>query len=282
MTIGPVELLSLGALLVLAAGLLYGLVRATRQTPLDEWARVHGIRLTEATQPVADRYLRRGFRWRAAGALLGALVPWGSQVPGLEMITGYLLGAILSEVTSRPLVPAAGAPRASLVPRSVQDYVPGSAVALFRAMCALALVAALSWYVLPLRADLVGFDGGRGAWGPVVVAASAAVLFLLVELTVRHIVGRSQPAGEPDLVALDDAVRSASLHATVGAGIGVAFLLLASMLFGLGVTSDVQLIRWVGPGAAVACGIGGVWIWLRMGHDTPWRVRRPVSTEASS
>ena len=274
--LGPVEVLLFSLLIGLPVALIYGLYRKSHPQRIDDWAAAHGVTLTPTSREVAERYLGRGMRWRTRGALIGILIPFGTKIPGLEMLMGYLVGAILAEVTAPPIVAAAN--RASLMPRAIRDYLPGYARSLFRALCVGAAAVALCWYVVPLREDL----DTEGFFGPPVIAAAAVVVLALVEWCLRYIVRRPQPAGDPALVALDDAVRSASMHATMGAGIGVSFLLLGAAVFAVGLGSDVQILRWIGPLGGIFCLGAGISFWLQLGHDSPWRVRRTGAAGASA
>ena len=260
--------------LVLLAVLLFGLlafllVRSGRHSQVDAWASAHGITLNDRTEQIAETYLQRNARFRFTGAVLGFVLPLGSDVPGLEMIGGYLAGAILAEVTARPIVTSREA-RASLVPRELGQYIPAYAIKLFRALSIAAAAVAMTWYLVPEGRD----RSTDPEIGPVAAAAGAIILLLVVEASLRYIIRRPQPAAEASLLDLDDAIRSASMHATIGAGIGIAFLLLGASAWAVGFRSDIEIVRWIAPFAGIFCLFAGISFWAQLGHDTPWRVKR--------
>ena len=277
MNIGASEALVLAGFLGVAVAMVWALTRVTRRSSTRAWATAHGVSHNDDTAPIAHAYLRRSATWRLSGAIIGVVLPLGTDVPGLEMIAGYLIGAIASEVTASP-VATADRPRASLVPRELRQYLPGYTLAVFRTVGLAAAAVALCWYLIPLRGD----GSTEAALGPVAAAAGALILLIVVEASLRYIVRRPQPAGDPALIELDDAIRAASMHATVGAGIGIAFLLLGAALWAVGFRTDIQLIRWVAPFAGVFCLGAGISFWMQLGHDTPWRVERAHRPQVSA
>jgi hypothetical protein len=61
-------------------------------------------------------------------------------------------------------------------------------------------------------------------------AIAAAVLAILLEVTLRAMVYRAQPVASASDLALDDAIRSASIHRTAGAGLALQLLVLQNQL----------------------------------------------------
>jgi len=275
--IGSVELLLFIALALLPASLIYGLWKKSKPENVDAWASAHDLVLTERTRPAVSAYLRRNLRWRTSGAIIGVVLPLGTEVPGLEMLIGYLVGAILGELTATPILTPEGH-QATLSPRELGHYVPIRILNRFRALCVITAGTALAYLLLPLRTGVDGIEG----LSFVAAATGAIVVLILVEVTLRYIVRRRQPAAGHDVVAADDALRSAAMHATLGAGTGIAFLLLGAAGMSLGMISDTQILRWLGVPIALICLLVGLAAWLRLGHDTPWVVRRPSNPQVQA
>ena len=109
------------------------------------------------------------------------------------------------------------------------------------------------------------------------IAVGAVAVLVVVEVTLRYIANRRQPGSPADLVAADDALRSTSMHATIGAGLALAFLLAGGAFAGIGLLSDIQILRWAAVPLAFGSMIAAVVAWLELGHDTPWVVRRSTT-----
>jgi hypothetical protein len=219
----------------LVVPLVIALVVASRGFRVDEgyiagWVRSAGVVLTSESRPTVRRYLTWSRRCRTAGGLAGLLGPtfYSQLVRGMPlddggasfvlMLVGYLLGALVAEVVVNR--PRRGAGAAMLLPRRIQDYLPGYALFLQRGLATISLV-------------MIGVYGlvephARHDLMPSVASAAAFGLFgvgiaVIVEALQRMIVARRQPAMSTGDVAIDDAMRSSSLH--VLAGVGIAFLI---------------------------------------------------------
>lgn len=269
---GGMEIALVLAGLAIAVALLLALGRRNkRNTALDRWAADHGIgNSTDETRRIIHDYLSRGIKWRSMGGFIGFVVPLGTRVPGLEMMLGYLIAAILFELRSASVTRTTGH-TAALVPRSIQDYVPRRPLMQFRVACSLAILTSIAMMVVPLRATVQDQPLGEAPW---MVGVGVLLLWLINEVSLRVIAGRRQPTGSLDLVAADDALRSASMHAVLGAGIGIALLLFGASMLTFGLEAEMQLVRWVGPWLGLGGMILGIVSWLTFGPDTPWTVRR--------
>jgi hypothetical protein len=269
--LGGIELLLLVTMALFGVLLLVAIVRnVSRPQIADEWAATHGVVLTEETRDLALEYLSRSRRFRLIGALIGLVVPFGTNTPGLELILGYLLGAVIAEFTQKR--PARESTRAAaLLPRSLTSYVPRYVPVVLRGAAAFAALYAVIYAFGPTR-DL-------GTWhvSAPVGAVAAVVLPLLIELLLRRMIARPQAAGSNELVAIDDALRSSSVHAAAGAGIGASLLLLAAMSWVISVTSDIQLLRWVFPALGAAFALTAIVVWLRLGPASAWKVQRQAA-----
>lgn len=269
-----VEGLMLGIAAAIAAALLYGLLRRTRAVDVDAWARARSLRLTDRSRELIRAHLHRGLQWRLAGAVAGIVLSFGLTTPGLEMLVGYLAGGIVAELTQARRSASGGT--ASLSPRTVNDYLPRQGLRLFRILSGSLAVASGAVFLLrPTAAGDISPDGSS----PLLILAGALLVVLVVEVALRYVAGRSQRGDPSDLVAADDALRSASMHATLGAGIAISFLLLSAVLSGVAAASSLPVVRWVALVGAVASIGAAVVSWLRYGHDTAWIVRRGQAPE---
>ena len=73
------------------------------------------------------------------------------------------------------------------------------------------------------------------------VVAAAATL-----VAVRIVVSRSQPAISPELIAVDDAMRTQAVHTLAGTGIAIGFIGTAACLLEMGGSSSVEWLRYLG------------------------------------
>lgn len=262
--------------------------RSPDQRFLDRWARVYGIELTGANQQMIVTYLRRTKRIRTVGALAGlgtsvlvVTITNGGQSNflfgnGLFLaVVGYLLGTVVAEaVIPRP---AGGTIRtASLVPRALNDYLPGYAVAALRGLPILSVA------LIPV------FMIAHGRSAPPVstisdlgfAVTSAVLLVMAIGIAVmqRMIVHRPQPVLAPDLLEADDAVRSASVHALAGGGVALSLIWLTYQLGAIG-NGQAGLVSWVLAFLAILSIGLALASWIDLAHPKEWRVRRHAHQE---
>ena len=256
---------------------------------LTAWASGHGLGdLPEERREPAERYLRRSRLSRTVGgavpflagtaapmawaAVRGLPAPWPLGLFGVRSwLAGYLAGVLVAEY--RWARPQPGVVRsAALVPRRLGDYLPARVLRGTRlaTLAVVALVPVIAWGPVapaPVRELVVGGRGGALATAAVALAVAAAV-----ELLLRRLVARPQPAADPDALAVDDALRSTSVHAVAGAGLAIVLLCL-SLQVGL-----VAANLGGGPGRTALVALSWGWAvaalaaWARVGHGR----RRPV------
>lgn len=193
---------------------------------LDRFARRHAVTLTGANRHLAVRYLATTRRWRTTGVLIGMLVSaaysWRHDRTFdwnlLGAFAGWFVGAVIAEW--RLNLPVAGGRRiASLAPRRLRDYLGPWAV-----------WTPVGLWVLILAVAVWGLAGGVEwplVWGPLALLGAGAVIVAVG----RHVLTRAQPAGAADLVAVDDALRSRSLHVLAGSAVAIGGYL-ASVVVG--------------------------------------------------
>lgn len=290
-----------GAVAVGCLWLAVAAVLAARR-PLDPaelaaWASAHGLEgPPEGRLEPAERYLRRSRLFRTvggavpfvAGTVLPALwaatrglpAPWPLSLFGVRSwLAGYLAGVLVAEW--RWARPRSGVVRsAALVPRRLGHYLPIRVVAGMRlaALAVVGLVPVIAWGPVtptPVRQLVLGGRGGALATAAVALAVAAAV-----ELLLRRLVGRPQPAAGPEALAVDDALRSTSVHAAAGAGLAIVLVSLSLQV------SNLATNLGGGPGrtAVVAvswgCAAAAVAAWARVGHPRRWPVRRVPAADA--
>jgi hypothetical protein len=274
--IGVLEIAFLLIALGIPASATVALVWRGRRHGVDGFAAAHGLELTEQNRTMIAAYVRRSFRWRMAGAVIGALVPFGTNIPGVEMIAGYLVGAIAAELSESRVQRGKDA-AASLVPRHLNDYLSPLVLRIFRGVAGSGILVGLLYFFIPLREDLAQ---GVGTLPFLVVPLAIVAVASGVEAVLRLIVHKPQPADEGDVVAVDDAIRSASIHAVAGAGLALLLLLAAAEFLVIGGVSDFQIIRWVFPVLAAISTAAAFVVWVRFGNDISWHVARSFPVPA--
>lgn len=208
------------------------------------WASSAGIELTEATAPAVHRYLKWSRRLRTAGGLIGFLAPviyvqvaYGFEAADpdaggwslLLMFAGYLLGSVVAElVINRPGGQQGPTMRGS---RRVGEYLSRYLLVIQRSL-GIACAALAGAYVLLsffLRMP-VPSEGFVAVYGSVGVGVAA-----VIEALQRVIIRRPRAAANPGALAVDDAMRSSSVHLVAGAGIAIlisfAAVLVSALLF---------------------------------------------------
>jgi hypothetical protein len=209
-----ISTLGLGAVavLVLVADVVVGVVPRRR---VEEFARLHSLRVTPANEAQIIAYRATTRRWRTAGFAVGALVPLAVTGPVFLnfqwALAGWFGGAALAELRVAQLVRGPRA-SASLMPRRVSDYLPRAgrwAVPGAIVMCALTAA-----YCVARRGTHPDTDLGDVAFW----AFLGLGLGFVALAAQRYILRRPQPLAEPDQLAADDAIRSRSMHVLAAAG----------------------------------------------------------------
>lgn len=245
------------------------------------WARSHGILLTDRTGAYARWYCELTAVLRVTGGVSGLFL--GSAFDGAFgvdssagfgfwawIITGWLLGAAWAE---QRLQRPGEVGVASLVPRRTTDYVPtGLALAPLMATAVTALVAAVA-LIRPAGASRTALRPPATGLTFIIAASVAAALCTLVVLLRRSVVNRPQPLVEPDLLAVDDAVRSSTIHHLSGAGTA-AIVCIAGSLISLQTEALPRLPLGLRGWLPMLPVLAALFSW-RYWSFRSWRVRRP-------
>jgi hypothetical protein len=278
--IGPIE-----AIFVIIVVGLIAVVVVARGFQIDEnyvarWADSANVTLTDANRPVVRRYLAWSRRCRTVGGLTGFLGPViVSEVVGKPddpgpwavslMVVGYLLGALVAEfVINRP---ERGSGTALLVPRRLSDYLPAYVLVLQRGLAATALLMVPVYALLEPHARFTTPSvAGAAAFG-----IGAACLAVLIEVLERRIVGRRQSVTPGADVALDDAMRSSSLHVLAGAGIAV-LIFVASLMVAISIATVASETVSSAVGIAFILLVlpSSLFFWVHLARPNGFRVRR--------
>lgn len=254
----------------------------------DGWAGAHGVTVNTRNSDFVVAYVFEGHRLRlvcgiggfVAAAALSAGTGIDLKTSGwVWLLSGYLLGVVWSEGWLTRL-PAGTQRMASLAPRRVSDYL---SMGMLRAQLVVVLVAvAFAGLALAQGSDPHLVDGFATQFGDasarslrhtiIGMAIAAMLLAIGVGSLQRHIVGKSQPTADPDLLAADDAVRASAVHLLSGTAIAIVVLLVGTqlgMLAAIGVVADGTATM----GYAL-CFVGAFVAWRFLGHRS-WVVRRP-------
>lgn len=280
--------LVIAAHLALAGGVLYRALRPVAATEVARWAAGHGLTLQpdDPGHELAAGYLHHGRLFRtagfAAGLMAGAFIYWGAIIQrsgpphllGIPFVwaVGYLLGAIVAE-PSRPRPRPRRLQAAALAPRRLGDYLPGWLPTTER-LAALAVLTLPAIMVVVPRSQPPNIGIGDG-W-VIVNASVAAVLAILLEVTMRAMVHRAQPVASTSDLAVDDAIRSTSIHRTAAAGLALQLLVLKDQLEQAAWAWQLNGWRWPIRLVELACLVVAIRAWSDAGRSG-WSVRRSAA-----
>ena len=111
--------------------------------------------------------------------------------------------------------------------------------------------------------------------GSAAALPATALIAAATYIAIRIVIARSQPVTNPRLVEIDDALRTQAVHTIAGAGIGMAFLGVASCMFEMAGYSSFEWLRITGVVLAILALVGAAAGWTIC--TASWRVRRTVS-----
>ena len=250
------------ACLWLAVAAILAARRPLNPGAVDVWASGHGLTVLPAGQrEPAERYLRRGRLFRTVGgavpfvtgtvpyalwaATRGLPAPWPLGLFGVRSwLAGYLAGVLVAEWSW-------ARPHGALVPVIAWGPVAPA----------------------PVRELVL-----RGRGGALATAAVAVGVTVAVELLLRRMVRRPQPVGDPMALAVDNALRSTSVHAAAGAGLAIVLLSLSLQVTNVATNLASGPARTATVGLAWGCALAALAAWVLVGHPhraaTPALVRR--------
>lgn len=289
MNLGGPEVAALAVLLVVVAWFIHLRFGGRRWEP-ERWAQDMGIELTSHGEGLVRSYLARTRRWRLGGAVVGFVTPHAYAAMmasrGLDLtlptpfdfdlfdaVLGYLIGAVVAELTLARPTPTA--PAAALAPRRLDAYLSSTHSRTLRAATVVGLMLVGLSRVLPASREIG--DELPAAW---LLVAMLLVVLVTVEGLQRYIVGRPQPVVDREVVEADDAIRSASVHALAGAGLALELIVVSVLLAVIGVVSAIPLLRATLPWLAVACFALALVSWAYVTRPHPRPVRYPQTMTA--
>ncbi|MDQ3108037.1 MAG: hypothetical protein M3Q68_09570 [Actinomycetota bacterium] len=242
---------------------------------LGDWAASHAVEVPVLQADAVRRHLRRLVWARGIGAAGGWVVgtitpipagPWGG------VVLGYIVSTVVAECRAQRVL---GSGVASLAPRRLEAYVPTPAIWAIRLLGVAVLVVA----VMPLAVRHHPQANGNPA-RIVVIAVIAAFVGAAGEFCTRRVVARRQTAGSPELLAVDDALRSTSAHLLVASVLAVE--LLGFAIVGATASSTVApaALRWGLGLTALVSGLSAIGV-LHLLAPRPWKVRRTLAGTAA-
>jgi hypothetical protein len=157
--------------------------------------------------------------------------------------------------------------KASLVPRTLTDYLPRTALVIPVLAVVVSGLAVLIYNIEPHR-NLPSWSGSLAGFP---VSAVAVVVTLL---GVRAVVSRPQPLSTPALVAVDDALRTQAVHTLIGVGVSLALFGAGSCLIEMGGHASANWLHLFGIVTGL-CAIAGALYAIGF-RGAPWRVQRSM------
>lgn len=250
---------------------------------VERWLADRDVPVTRANVARAEAWLRTTRWWRAVGwslpalavlpatVLTNALAPADpardravelvTSVPGWTLgIAGYGVGAIIAEVRRGGSGSRSTRRVADVRPRVLAAYANPLSLKLPRRLAVVNILVAV----------LVVSLGDVAAASIGLLTAATVAVVAIVEVVRRWVVGRSQHAPDEEMLVLDDAARTTTVHAVSGTAIALLSFALAGLLNALSGT---------GPGGwpavvAFLVAVGGAGIWLGHGVGLVHVVKR--------
>lgn len=251
----------------------------------DAWCRSHGLPSSSARLPLVRWYLRLTVTLRGIGGVAGVLLGTGfDRAFGVDtsggygfwawVIAGWMLGAAWAERRiARPGEPGT----ATMVPRRLTDYLSTELLAAPAAVTLVLAVVALFGAFGTSTID-PSFErlGGGALLGATLAAAGVALIAFAIQ---AGVVARRQSVSTAELLAVDDAMRSSTVHLVGAAATAACFCILGAVL--VGVVLPVRSLPFGMRGWVPLLPLAGILVTWRFWAYWPWRVRRSLGTVTS-
>lgn len=245
------------------------------------WAGAHGVAVTPTNRSLVSWWVQLSGTLRVAGGVSGMVV--GSIFDDafalhtstgvgfwVWVIVGWIVGGTWAwHVVTRATAEPSGA--ASLVPRTVADYVPATVRWAPAAAAGVTVLIATAGRWLGPITDPQGFPIGS-TLELALLSGGAVTMAVVARFLVGRVVARRQSTSDPDLLAVDDAIRATTTHLITG-GFTAAILLLGVTASEL-VLQPRQLPYGVRGWTPMLLALGA-WMSSRYLANRPWQVRRP-------
>jgi len=248
-------------------------LRPVSARELTRFTNRYGLELKPGTMTAVTQSVRRGRTGRLVGAALGlslypVLLAFGVEIPSQSLaygLVGYLVGAFMTSLAPTSLEDEVR--HASLVPRRPSDYLPRIAL-VTPAVAVVVSTAALIAYLIEPRRTVADFYGSPSG------LAAAAIATVATFVAIRIVVARPQPVTSPEMVVVDDAVRTQAIHTLAGSGIAVALFGTGACLWAMGGAAAPGWLHITGFVAGVCALVGALYAWAF--RSAPWRVERTM------
>lgn len=266
---GPTMLI--GVVVLVALLLAAALTWATSRLPASrasDWARAHGLELTDVNTSFVTAYVTEGHRLRLVCGFGGAIalgcvsrgLGIGIPVSGwVWLMVSYLVGVVWSEAWLTRL-PEGTHREASLAPRRVADYLAGRLRVAQVVVPLISLAGGAVAVVLgghkspdPTFRQLAAMDLGTLQWFAAGIGIGAVIFSLGIGWLQRRIVTKPQPTALPDLIAADDAVRASAVHLLSGTAVGIVAVCIGT---------QIQVLAELGIVGSALAGVGGMMCFL--------------------
>ncbi len=269
-TLVTIAVATLSTLVLAAAVIGWGTARVARPGTIDLWARRHSLVVTSGNRPLIRWYVTLAGTLRITGAVSGAIIgSLADRAFGIDttagagfwmwVVAGWMSGGWWAWRQVAAMAPPGVGAR--LVPRRLADYAPLAA----------RWGPPVGGCVLAATALGTAAVDGRTTWTAVALVAAVAIPPLSLRAA-RSVVDRRQSAVGEDLVAADDAIRSATVH-LVGAG-ACAGLLLAAVALWQATVDPAHPLPYGLRGWVPAVLLLGAYLTGTYLANRPWRVRR--------
>jgi len=248
--------------------------RSPTPRQVSRWAAACRVTLTANNEELVRAHLGRARRYRSVASfpfwwlypaplLFGAGFPEALASP-IPALFAYVAGALVAELTISP-ADSCAIKRASLAPRTAQDYEPS-------------WIRVLPWVLLVTAAGMlvIGAEvvpSGQTLTAVVTLGSGVAVASLSMHAA-RRIVRRPQRSGDTDVLAADDALRATAISMTASVALLAGLTAVSGVVYAFVPSPPTGAWAILSLGVSLCTGAMSVGALLSIVRQETWGYRR--------
>ena len=208
--------------------------RRVRLGDLKHFLSLGPVAQTPETLDFANTFLRRTRIFRRIFLFVPFAIggQFGVEPPYLAGGIGYVIGTGIEALTAKRIISDPNMRVAVLSQRAVGTYISRvPRIAMFVAALLAMITFSVTYFIVTRQLEVPRLGHQILPYG--IYALASVLVVVLTELIAKSVAAKRQPSDDSELIALDDAARSATIHSLVRVGLTTAVLCIAGVCSGV-------------------------------------------------